>query len=147
MLLEFIFLFISVILIAQTSITVYNYNQNNQQKDLNFYWTCLVLVLSIIGALVSGTALAFGAAIVTSGSLPAGSPLTSPSTSTTVVTSPTSRPVDHSSTTVVREEHVVVPTTTREHVATTVPSYSGYDENDEHHWGERNDEWEGREDD
>ena len=100
-----------------------------------------------IGALVSGTALAFGAAIVTSGSIPAGSPLTSPSTSTTAVTSPTSRPVDHSSTTVVREEHVVVPTTTREHVATTVPPYSGYDENDEHHWGERNDEWEGREDD
>ena len=100
-----------------------------------------------IGALVSGTALAFGAAIVTSGSLPVGSPLTSPSTSTTVVTSPTPRPVDHGSTTVVREEHVVVPTTTREHVATTVPSYSGYDENDEHHWGERNDEWEGREDD
>lgn len=49
-----VFLFTSVILIAQTSITVYNYNQTKQAKDLNFYWTCLVLTFSIIGLLASG---------------------------------------------------------------------------------------------
>jgi hypothetical protein len=50
---SFLFLFISVLLIAQTSITVYNYNKNKQARDLNFYWSCFVLTVSIITALIS----------------------------------------------------------------------------------------------
>lgn len=49
-----VFLFTSVILVAQTSITIYNYNKNKQAKDLNFYWSCIVLVFAIIGLLASG---------------------------------------------------------------------------------------------
>ncbi|MBU6234109.1 MAG: hypothetical protein KJS64_07680 [Acidobacteria bacterium] len=93
-----------------------------------------------IGAIVSGGALAVAAAVVTSGSIPAPQPVASLLTSTTVVSSPSTVPVRRSTTTMVREDHVVVPTTNQVSVSTTVPSYSEYEE-DEHHWGERRDEW------
>lgn len=44
-------LFVSVILIAQTAITIYNYNKNKQARDLNFYWSWLVLIVAVITAL------------------------------------------------------------------------------------------------
>jgi hypothetical protein len=50
---SFLFLFIAVLLIAQTAITVFNYNKNKQPRDLNFYWSCFVLTMSIIAALIS----------------------------------------------------------------------------------------------
>ena len=51
--LSFIGLFIAVILIAQSSITIYNYSKNNQAKDLNYWWSVSVLVISIIAAIGS----------------------------------------------------------------------------------------------
>jgi len=57
--LSFIFLFLSIILLAQAGITVYTYNKDKKAKDLNFYWSCLVLVFAIIGVLASGVSLAF----------------------------------------------------------------------------------------
>jgi hypothetical protein len=44
-------LFVAVILIAQTAITINNYNKTSQSKDLNYYWSCFVLGLAIIAAL------------------------------------------------------------------------------------------------
>jgi hypothetical protein len=99
-----------------------------------------------IGAIASGGALAVGAAVVTSGSIPAPQPVASLSSSTTVVHSPTTVPTKASTTTIVSEDHVVVPTTSRGRVTTTIPSYSGYEE-DEQHWGERRDEWDDEGDD
>jgi hypothetical protein len=99
-----------------------------------------------IGAIVSGGALAFGAAVVTSGSISAPQPVASLLTSTTVVDFPTTVPTGPSTTTTLTEDHVVVPTTNRGRVTTTVPSYSEYEE-DERNWGERRDEWDDEGDD
>jgi heme/copper-type cytochrome/quinol oxidase subunit 2 len=51
--LSFIGLFVAVILIAQSSITIYNYSKNNQVKDLNYWWSVSVLVIAIIAAIGS----------------------------------------------------------------------------------------------
>jgi hypothetical protein len=57
--LSFIFFFLAVILLAQASITIYNYNHDNKAKDINYYWSCFVLVLAIIGVIASGVSMAF----------------------------------------------------------------------------------------
>ena len=44
-------LFVAVVLIAQSSITIYNYNKNKQAQDLNYYWSCLVLIMAIMAAI------------------------------------------------------------------------------------------------
>jgi hypothetical protein len=46
-------LFVSVILIAQTAITINNYNKTSQGKDLNYYWSWVVMIISIITAICS----------------------------------------------------------------------------------------------
>lgn len=48
-----VFLCLSVTLLAQAAITVYNYNKQNQAKDLNYYWSIFVLVGAIIGTIAS----------------------------------------------------------------------------------------------
>ena len=54
--LSLIFMCLSVTLLAQAAITIYNYNHDKKKKDLNFYWSCLVLVGAIIGTIASGLA-------------------------------------------------------------------------------------------
>lgn len=54
-----VFLFLSVILLAQASITLYNYNSDKKAKDLNYYWSCFVLMMAIVGVISSGVAVAF----------------------------------------------------------------------------------------
>ena len=54
LILSIVFLCLSVTLLAQAAITIYTYNKDKKAKDLNFYWSCLVLVLSIIGVIASG---------------------------------------------------------------------------------------------
>ena len=51
--LSFIGLFVAVILITQSSITIYNYSKKKQAKDLNYWWSVSVLVISIIAAIGS----------------------------------------------------------------------------------------------
>lgn len=46
-------LFVAVVLIAQSAITMNNYNKTQQAKDLNYYWTIFVLVMSSIVAIAS----------------------------------------------------------------------------------------------
>ena len=41
-------LFVAVVLVAQSAITINNYNTTQQAKDLNYYWTIFVLIMSII---------------------------------------------------------------------------------------------------
>ena len=41
-------LFVAVVLVAQSAITINNYNNTQQAKDLNYYWTIFVLIMSII---------------------------------------------------------------------------------------------------
>ena len=41
-------LFVAVVLVAQSAITINNYNKTQQAKDLNYYWTIFVLVMSIV---------------------------------------------------------------------------------------------------
>ena len=53
LILSVVFLCLSVTLLAQAAITIYTYNKENRAKDLNFYWSCLVLIFSIIGVLAS----------------------------------------------------------------------------------------------
>ena len=53
-LLSIVFLCLSVTLLAQASITVYNYNTQKQAQDLNYYWSILVIIGSIMGVLASG---------------------------------------------------------------------------------------------
>lgn len=57
LILSAVFLCLSVTLLAQAAITIYTYNKDKKDKDLNFYWSCLVLVLSIIGVIASGAAI------------------------------------------------------------------------------------------
>jgi heme/copper-type cytochrome/quinol oxidase subunit 2 len=52
-----IFLCLSVTLLAQASITIYNYNHDAKAKDLNFYWSCFVIVGAIIGVIASALAM------------------------------------------------------------------------------------------
>jgi hypothetical protein len=51
--LSMVFLCLSVTLLAQAAITIFTYNKEKKAKDLNFYWSCLVLVFSIIGVIAS----------------------------------------------------------------------------------------------
>lgn len=54
--LSFIGLFVAVILIAQTGISINNYSKTKQAKDLNYWWSVGVLVVAIlfaIGSMVS----------------------------------------------------------------------------------------------
>jgi len=51
--LSIVFLCLSVTLLAQAAITIFTYNKEQKAKDLNFYWSCLVLVLAIIGTIAS----------------------------------------------------------------------------------------------
>lgn len=53
LILSVVFLCLSVTLLAQAAITIYTYNKEQKAKDLNFYWSCMVLVLSIIGVIAS----------------------------------------------------------------------------------------------
>lgn len=53
LILSIVFLCLSVTLLAQAAITIFNYNKDKKAKDLNFYWSCLVLVFSIIGVMGS----------------------------------------------------------------------------------------------
>jgi glucose uptake protein GlcU len=57
--LSFVFLFLSVILLTQAGITIYTYSKDKKEKDLNYYWSCLVLVFAIVGVLASGVSMAF----------------------------------------------------------------------------------------
>jgi hypothetical protein len=50
----FIFFFLSVVIISNTAITIYNYHKNNQARDVNYWWSVTCLVFAIIGVLVSG---------------------------------------------------------------------------------------------
>ena len=54
MILPFIFLCLSVILIAQASITIQTYSSTGKEKDMNYYWSCIVISFAIIGLLASG---------------------------------------------------------------------------------------------
>jgi hypothetical protein len=54
MILPFVFLFMSVILVAQASITIQAYSSTGKTKDLNYYWSCFVLIFAIVGLLASG---------------------------------------------------------------------------------------------
>ena len=49
-----LFFILAVILVAQSSITIFTYNKNNTVKDLNYYWSVAVLVASLIGLIVAG---------------------------------------------------------------------------------------------
>jgi hypothetical protein len=51
--LSVVFLCLSVTLLAQAAITIFTYNKEQKAKDLNFYWSCLVLVMAIIGTIAS----------------------------------------------------------------------------------------------
>ena len=53
LILSIVFLCLSVTLLAQAAITIYTYNKDKKAKDLNFYWSCLVLTFSIIGVMAS----------------------------------------------------------------------------------------------
>jgi len=54
MILPFVFLCMSVTLVVQASITIQTYSSTGKTKDLNYYWSCFVLMLAIIGLLASG---------------------------------------------------------------------------------------------
>lgn len=72
-----IFLCLSVTLLAQSSITVYTYNAEKRTKDLNFYWSCLVLIGSIFGTIASlaaGVMVIRGSAAAPGGGVPAVEP-------------------------------------------------------------------------
>lgn len=79
LILSVVFLCLSVTLLAQAAITIYTYNKEQKAKDLNFYWSCLVLVLSIIGVIASmvGVFANRGAATGASGVAAAGVPASS----------------------------------------------------------------------
>jgi hypothetical protein len=49
-----LFFILSVILVAQSSITIYTYNKNSTKKDSNYYFSVFVLVLSLCGLIGSG---------------------------------------------------------------------------------------------
>ena len=49
-----VFFILAVILVAQSSITIFTYNKNKTKKDTNFYWSVFVLVASIIGLIAAG---------------------------------------------------------------------------------------------
>jgi hypothetical protein len=53
LILSVVFLCLSVTLLAQAAITIFTYNKEKKAKDLNFYWSCLVLVMAIIGTIAS----------------------------------------------------------------------------------------------
>jgi hypothetical protein len=53
MIVEFLFLFLSIILIAQAGITIYTYHSEKKATDLNYWWSVTVLVSSIMGLLAS----------------------------------------------------------------------------------------------
>ena len=54
MILPFVFLCLSVTLVAQASITIQTYMSTGKTKDLNYYWSCFVLAFAIVGLLASG---------------------------------------------------------------------------------------------
>jgi phosphoglycerol transferase MdoB-like AlkP superfamily enzyme len=51
-----IFLFVSIVLLAQASITVYTYRKDKKASDLNYMWSWLVIVFSIVAVGASGWA-------------------------------------------------------------------------------------------
>ena len=51
--LPMVFLCLAILLVAQTSITIQNYSSTKKAKDLNYYWSVLVLIVSIIGLFAS----------------------------------------------------------------------------------------------
>jgi len=53
LILSIVFLCLSVTLLAQAAITIFTYNKDKKAKDLNFYWSCMVLTFSIIGVMAS----------------------------------------------------------------------------------------------
>ena len=79
LILSVVFLCLSVTLLAQAAITIYTYNKDKKAKDLNFYWSCMVLVLSIIGVIASmiGVFANRGAATAGGGGAAAGVPASS----------------------------------------------------------------------
>jgi hypothetical protein len=54
MILPFVFLCLSITLVAQASITIQTYMSTNKVKDLNYYWSCFVLSFAVIGLIASG---------------------------------------------------------------------------------------------
>jgi hypothetical protein len=54
MILPFVFLCLSITLVAQASITIQTYMTTGKTKDLNYYWSCVVLSFAIVGLLASG---------------------------------------------------------------------------------------------
>lgn len=54
MILPVVFLCLSVTLVAQASITIQTYSSTGKTKDLNYYWSGIVLIFAIIGLLASG---------------------------------------------------------------------------------------------
>lgn len=57
LILSVVFLCLSVTLLAQAAITIFTYNKEQKPRDLNFYWSCMVLVFAIIGVIASGVAI------------------------------------------------------------------------------------------
>lgn len=53
LILSIVFLCLSITLLAQAAITIFTYDKEKKDKDLNFYWSCLVLVMAIIGTIAS----------------------------------------------------------------------------------------------
>jgi curli biogenesis system outer membrane secretion channel CsgG len=51
--LSLIFLCLAVTLLAQAAITIFTYNKEKKARDLNFWWSCLILVVSIIGTIAA----------------------------------------------------------------------------------------------
>jgi hypothetical protein len=49
-----LFFVLAIILVAQSSITIFTYNKNKTTKDLNYYWSVAVLVVAICGLIASG---------------------------------------------------------------------------------------------
>jgi magnesium-transporting ATPase (P-type) len=50
----FIFFFLSVIIISNTSITIYTYMKEKKAHDANYWWSVTCLVFAILGLIISG---------------------------------------------------------------------------------------------
>jgi hypothetical protein len=54
MIIPFVFFCLAITLIAQASITIQTYMSTGKAKDMNYYWSCMVLIFAIIGLFASG---------------------------------------------------------------------------------------------
>ena len=88
--LSLVFLCLAVTLLAQSAITIFTYNKDKKDRDLNFWWSCLILIVSIIGTIASMFAVfvnrgsAVTAAQIMTGAPVAGTPMMVPPTQAVV---------------------------------------------------------------